>query len=292
VHEILTIQNRHETNDGTSDTTTLLTPTGATEGTDVYFDHINLTDDQKDLLQEMVEAERNIPKKARRKFAHLKSAGGGWIHHPGFPDGEIEVYEGDVTELQAKGFLNVTFGGSGTPNYMLTAEAFEYYKHLKTEEGQPVGSLEEEVTRFLETGRLAAAYPEAHGKWSAAAEMLWTPEAEDKLTKIGHDCREAMQAFATALVEKFDPDDVDENPAHTVNRVRAVLLELQFEGEVGRTQRRYLEGLLEYWKRLNRLVQRQEHDEDVVEWEDARAVVFGTGYAMYEIDRAVRDDHG
>lgn len=254
----------------------------------MYFDNINLTDDQKDLLQKMVEAERNVPKEARRKFAHLKAAGGGWIHHPGFPDGEIEVYEGDVTELHAKGLLNVTFGSRGTPNYMLTAEAFEYYKHLKAEEGQPIESLEEDVNRFLEAGRLAAAYPEAHGKWSAAADMLWAPEAEEQLTKIGHDCREAMQAFATTLVEEHEPEEVDENPAHTVNRVQAVLLTLQSEGDMGRTKRRYLEGLLEYWKRLNPLVQRQEHDENAVEWEDARAVVFATGYAMYEIDRVAR----
>lgn len=254
----------------------------------MYFDQIRLTDDQKDLLRTMVEAERRVPKEARRKFMHVKSMAGESLHHDGFPDGEISVYEGDILELRSKGFLNVTYGGRGTPNYMLTAEAFEYYEHLKVEEGQPIESLEKDVHRFLEVGRLATAYPDAHGKWSAATEMLWSPEAEEQLTKIGHDCREAMQAFATTLVERYEPEDVDEDPAHTINRVRAVLLNLQSEGVVGRTKRRYMEGLLEYWMRLNSLVQRQEHDKDTVEWEDARAVVFGTGYAMYEIDRATR----
>lgn len=49
--------------------------------------------------------------------------------------------------------------------------------------------------------------------------------------------------------------------------------------------------LLDYWRKANDLVQRQEHgaarepDESFI-WEDSRRVVFQTLIVMYEIDRA------
>lgn len=254
------------------------------------WDQIVLTDDQKELLCEMVEAERSVPKEERWTFNHVSRATSAQdlLLHNGFPEGSHPAYQGDVAELQAKGFLNFSTTRKGNRRYTLKAEAFEYYKYLKAEEKEPAEAVEEEVQRFLEAGRLASAYPEAHGKWKSAADALWAPDAEEHLTKIGHDCWKAIQAFATALVEEHEPEDVDEDPEKTINRVTAVLQKVQEEGEVGRTKRRYVEGLLDYWERLTPLVQRQRHDGEKATWEDGRAVVFGTGFAMYEIDRAVR----
>lgn len=159
-------------------------------------EHITLTDEQEELLCEMVEAHRNLPEGQRDKFM-LSTAMTRPPHliHNGFPDGQLLAYEADVTELHNKAMLNVKYGGKGTPNYMLSAEAFEYYEHLKSKEEEPVSAMEDDIRRFLEAGRLASSYPDAHGKWASAAEYLRSPDAEEHLTKIGHDCRERCVRF-------------------------------------------------------------------------------------------------
>lgn len=252
-----------------------------------------ITEEQRDLLCAMVEADRRVQREERQPFVYLKTAGGAnLLHHRGFPEGDYATNDREVQGLRSEGFLTRVNPGASSPNYVLRNEALVAYQAIKEAEGEPVEATEDEVHRFIEAGRLAERYPEAHSKWKSAAKVLWSPEAEDHLTKIGHDCREAMQAFATALVDEFKPDDVDTDPKKTKSRVRAVLLSLQQEDDIGKTKRRYLEGLLGWWDKLNDLVQRQEHgaqrEGEGVTWEDGRAVVFGTGLAMYEIDRTIR----
>ncbi len=60
-------------------------------------------------------------------------------------------------------------------------------------------------------------------KWVDAEKKLWISESKRELTTIGHLCREAMQLFATSLVEQYKLTEVDMDPAHTIARVRAVL---------------------------------------------------------------------
>lgn len=54
----------------------------------------------------------------------------------------------------------------------------------------------------------------------------------------------------------------------------------------------YLDALLEYWRSVSGLIQRQEHGNQKVgselTWEDARRAVFQTGIVLFELDRALR----
>jgi hypothetical protein len=73
----------------------------------------------------------------------------------------------------------------------------------------------------------------------------------------------------------------------TKARVQAVLESLI---NAGKAERSFLETLHGFWAALLDLGQRQEHgatkEGKPLAWEDARAVVFGSFYAMYELDRA------
>ena len=132
-------------------------------------------------------------------------------------------------------------------------------------------------------------YPKVYKKWEEAANMLWGSDSDQRHTTIGHLCREAMQEFTTALVEKYNPVDVDEDKAHTVSRMRSVLKSKNIN--LSTTEKPFLEGLIGYWGTTIDLVQRQEHGDtkegEPLKWEDSRRVVFQTAIVMFEIDKAL-----
>jgi len=98
-----------------------------------------------------------------------------------------------------------------------------------------------------------------------------------------------MQEFATALVEKHKPPDADPDVAREINRVGAVLTHLFRERST--TTRDLINSAMEYWKCASAQVQRVEHagqrEKEPLLWDDARVVVFQTGFLMHEIDRLI-----
>jgi hypothetical protein len=117
--------------------------------------------------------------------------------------------------------------------------------------------------------------------------MLWQANPQDDLTTIGHKLREALQQFATGLVEMHQPANVDSDPAKNLNRVQAVIEDNR--KHLGERKSDLLSVLLEYHEAVTGLVQRQEHGDqkpgDPLTWEDARAAVFQTAMLMFELDR-------
>jgi hypothetical protein len=142
---------------------------------------------------------------------------------------------------------------------------------------------------FLDGKYFHAEFPGAHEKWCQAEHEMWAAERGGSLSAVGHHCREAMQEFASALVTKFQPADVDQDLQHVVNRVGAVLVACT--GTLGETEKLVLDTMMEYWRALSDLVQRQEHgaqrDKGALVWEDGRRLVFLTGVAMHEIARSL-----
>ena len=62
------------------------------------FDNILLEPEQANLLAQLVEASRNVPREERSKFLVGPSIGGTFLIHPGLPD-RLEVFYGDVEAL-------------------------------------------------------------------------------------------------------------------------------------------------------------------------------------------------
>jgi hypothetical protein len=164
------------------------------------------------------------------------------------------------------------------------------YAELQHRSGAPTQQVEETLRWYLDSDAFQSSYPEAYRKWASAAELLWNSDSQQQLTTIGHLGREAMQEFATALVNRRQPTGVDTDKAHDVARIRSVLG--QHASTLGTTAAPFLDALLVYWGTLSDLVQRQEHaaqkEGRPLVWEDGRRVVFQTANVMFEIDRTLR----
>jgi hypothetical protein len=98
-----------------------------------------------------------------------------------------------------------------------------------------------------------------------------------------------MQVFATTLVERFRPPNVDQDKQHDRARLKAVLV--HHREQIGETEGEFLDALNAYWGALSTLVQRQEHgaqrEKETLVWEDGRRVVFQTAVVMYEVDQSL-----
>ncbi len=254
------------------------------------FDDIPLQPEQKNLLAKLVEANRNVAPQKREKFIVNQADDQTWILHPGLQDRHLETHIEDIEILERQGLIELSYDSRGKPSlFYVTPEGFQYYREMKEREGQPVQRIETGIRQYINADQFQKKYPAAYQKWAEAEALLWSSDPEKQLTTIGHLCREAVQEFATFLVEQHKPPNVDQNKARTVARVKAVLnLKKQ---QAGDTVHDFLDALLDYWRALDGLIQRQEHDakkegEQLV-WEDGRRVVFQTAVVMFEIDHSL-----
>jgi len=247
--------------------------------------------EQLELLSILVEASRNVPREKRQKFYVSTTVGKytSTLHHEGLPNGKLEAYLGDVEELHRKGLLSLSYGSPGSARFDVTSEGFRHYEYLKQSVGQPVSRIQSEVRDYLQAQQFQSRYCDAYDKWHDAEELLWKSDSLRQLTMIGHLCREAMQHFVSALVARFNPPEFDEDPSHTVARLKAVLRHVkpQFPNTVAPL----LDAILNYWGVVSDLIQRQEHgaqkEGDHLHWEDGRRVTFQTAVVMFEIDKAL-----
>jgi hypothetical protein len=194
----------------------------------------------------------------------------------------------DAEILAEKGLLGLSYGSTGTPQFHVQPEAIQYYRELK-QEVQPFEAVNKEVQEFLSSDGFKNSFPAAFKKWADAGALLWESDSERQFTTIGHLCRECLQEFADALVQKYDPPGIDPDKAHTVSRIKNIL-RLR-SSNLGSTEIEFFEKLIGFWQAVSDLVQRQEHggqrEGAMLTWEDARRVVFQTGIVMYEVDRSL-----
>ncbi len=256
---------------------------------ELTFERILLEPEQKELLSTIVEASRSIPRdKERRFFIQRSQQGGTCLKILGLPDC-IEVDMVDIEILASEGLIVYGYTSSGAQSVYVPPLGLEYYRWMKQSAGQPIQRVETEIKSYLNADKFRQRYPTAYQKWAEAELIVWDSDSEQQLTTIGHLCREAMQEFATALVEQHQPPGVDENKAHTKNRFKAVLE--QHADRLGETERPFLDALIDYREKFEELVQRQEHggqrEKEPLVWEDGRRVVFQTAVVMYEIDKAL-----
>jgi hypothetical protein len=255
----------------------------------MMVDQIPLLSEQQDLLAKLVEASRNVPAAEREQFIYAPTFGNSEVQHPGLPATRLPAYAGDLDVLEGEGLLNVAHRQHGTRLFDVTPRGFQVYEELRRHADTPHRQVEGDLMRYLDSDAFQRSYPEAYRKWSQAAELLWGSDSEQQLTMVGHLCREAMQEFATALVDRHQPPGVDTDKARDVARIRAVLD--QHKPRLGTTAAPFLDALLAYWGTVTDLVQRQEHGAQKegrqLVWEDGRCVVFQTAVVMFEIDRAL-----
>ncbi|MBW1994514.1 MAG: hypothetical protein JRI77_08695 [Deltaproteobacteria bacterium] len=196
---------------------------------------------------------------------------------------------GDIETLGGQGLINISYGSHGSVSFDVLPHGFRYYEVLKEKIGESTKRVETTMVKYLESQHFQAKYPLAFQKWREAEAKLWSSDTEKQLTVIGHLCREAIQEFVAELVERTKPTKVDNNKAHTVSRLKAVLNTQQ--DKFGDSEKAFYEALLAYWGTVCDLIQRQEHggqkEGEPLTWEDGRRIVFQSVIVMYEIDRAL-----
>jgi hypothetical protein len=251
--------------------------------------------EQKELLTTLVEASRKVPRYEQQfRLMSFEGMGTGrqdYIEGAGLSE-RIRVLGDDVWHLDQEGFLVAQWNVDGSARFSLDEQAFRYYEEfLAKHSEEPAAAIEEEVRRYLDRPEFRERFGAAYDRLAAAEQMLWQANPQDDLTTIGHKLREALQQFATALVEMHQPPGADTDPARTNNRVRAVI-EANRE-RLGERKSDLLEALLSYQSAVTGLVQRQEHGDqkldDPLTWEDARAAVFQAAMLMFELDRTLND---
>lgn len=254
---------------------------------------IRLDGEQEELLSLLVEADRRMPRDQRAIFDVCGPVTGSSIStiiHRGLSNGRLEVFRGDIEILDQQGLLIVSKKDElGNLSFYINPRGFEHYRNIKMKIIEPTQRVESTIKLFLSADRFQKDYPHAFQKWIEAESKLWTSDTPEQFTTIGLLCREAMQEFATKLVERNKPLNADENKAHDVARIKAVLN--QRANQLGITERPFLEALVHYWGTVTDLVQRQVHGNQKgsrpLIWEDGRRIVFQTAVVMFEVDSAI-----
>ncbi len=247
---------------------------------------IILEPEQEKLFRDLVEAERRVPRSERQHFLIATPYGpiGVQLIHPGWVDHDRSVFEGDIETLARVRLVAITLVSAHSRGFYVTPEGFEYYGQLMRRRGEPIERLQSVTREYIQNPGFQARYPGAYAKWAQAEALLWSGDSEGAYTTIGHLLREAMQDFATDLVERFRPPNVEQDKSKVVARLRAVLA----SHKISKTGDAFLDALLGYWGTVSDLVQRQEHgalrEGETLWWSDARRVVFQVAIVMLEID--------
>lgn len=252
------------------------------------FEAVLLLDHQKELLLELVKAEHAVSLERRPKFIVVTSQGGSAILHEGLPT-NLQANTSDIEALGDVQLLRLGTGSRGSINFSITPLGFKYSQWLREVSGEPVQRVTSETRTYLVSEAFRSRYPLAYEKWAQAEAALWGEDSASQLTTIGHLCREAIQEFTSIVVERIQLPNVNIDKTKTVARMKAALAHVS--GQLGVTEKPLFDALLAYWGTLGNLVQRQEHgaqkEGKLLEWEDARRVVFQTAVVIFEIDHAV-----
>jgi hypothetical protein len=247
-----------------------------------------LEPEQEQLLITLVEASRDVPRD-QREFFLIRALGSSDEVEGGGLASPIQVSVPDLEYLGEHGLLRIKVHPGGNQfDFTVSPQGVDCYEAIHRRAATPLQQVDARIHSYLESPEFRAACPAAFQRWKEAAELSWSTDSKDHLSAIGHKAREAMQEFATALVERHRPSDVNPDPAKTLDRVSAVLR--MYHGGLGKRRHALLDALFAYWRAAIALVQRQEHGGqkggEPLGWEDGRRVVFQTANVMVELHRA------
>lgn len=233
----------------------------------------------------MVEATHGVPR-AKHWWKLGTGSGETWLHGP---SGEEQVLSNDIHALDQAGLLDATSYNYAYGNtYVISPQGRAYYSEVKKRGGESAERQVAEVRNFVDSEAFRAAYPISYARWAEAEALLWSANSDREFTTIGHKTREALQEFATEVVQRFKPPDVDEDPAHVNRRLGAAIAMCRENLGEARSQH-----LGDYSEATMALVQRQAHggqkEGHQLRWTDARRVVFHTVSVMFEFAQSLKE---
>ena len=131
----------------------------------------------------------------------IRHMAGQVISHPQL--GDIgDFHWGDLQILERYSLIFVTNRGQNDLAFDVSPEGFAHWEAAQRALGEGTERIVAEVRSLLDSKRFRDAYPEAFAKWGQAEDLLWSADAQQELSTLGHHCREAMQMFASGLCRK------------------------------------------------------------------------------------------
>src|SRR3954451_20923003 len=149
----------------------------------------------EELLVQLADAAMKVERPERLFFVlSVDGMAGVFVQGGGLPN-RITVADQDLSELDDLGLIERrNFNLTGTYEFFITSAG---YAHVQQVKGRvdPVTAAGQTALDYIESSDFAARHPEAHAKFRVAAQYA-AEDPQGHATRIGHDCREALQAFA------------------------------------------------------------------------------------------------
>lgn len=252
-------------------------------------DDLYLQLEQQQLLSELIERERCVPREERTGFMFVQPAGEtrGFIHGPGSDTWALYV---DIVALADSGLISVLRSRNGyIDTFCITGKGYAYNEQVTNKSTKPLQQVERDVLYFICAEGFRRRHAGAYLAWIEAAELLRASDGQHHLVEIGHHCREALRSFSDSLANIYRPPELATARTPTA-RIRKVI-EHQRD-QLGSTLG-FINALIEYFSQVWKLANRQEHGSekvgDALSWEDARRLVFQTAMIMFEVDRSLNN---
>lgn len=200
------------------------------------------------------------------------------------------LYERLFGQMRDAGYLGdaTTRTGGGR---VVHVELTPYGREVAREDVDPMEEVYLAVRRMFGSEVFARAYPGAFGPWADAEELVFGEQPEAELAKIGFSCRDAVQAFAGELQDRYQPTEPDPEATHTKNRLHAVIE--TYKDRIGKRRTAVLDAMLTLWDADIDLIQRQTHANErlgkPLAVNDGRRVVSLTMFLMIEFATILDD---
>jgi hypothetical protein len=236
-----------------------------------------------ELLMTLVDAATAVPRPQRRFKVHRPPSASGAVNVFG-AEINIPAAPQDLSTLSDENLIERQhFTTSGSYEFFILPLGFKVVEELR-QRGEPQEVPETAVKGYIDTSEFRVAHPIAHARLRDARDLV-AADPVANATRIGHECREAIMAFADSLADRHGV--ATGVPAEkTIDKIRAVID--GHRATLGERTNALLDALLGYWGAVIDITQRQEHaaarEGERLSAADARRVLFYTGLVMYELD--------
>ncbi|MBS1886807.1 MAG: hypothetical protein JSU06_06425 [Actinobacteria bacterium] len=237
----------------------------------------------EELLVRFADAAMTVARPQRQFFVSRTFGAGVTVQGAGI-EGEIEVAPQDLSELDRSNLIKITnLNVRGTYEFFITSDGYSHVQRIKGRV-DPITAIGQTAVDYIDSADFATRHPTAREKFRVATRYA-SEDPEGHATRIGHDCREALHAFAEDFVRErgLTPDK-----AGTFAAIDAAID--HHKEDLGSRKAELLHALAQLWRAASGLAQRQEHGdskEQPLDAEDARRVTWYVGLVMYELDRTL-----
>jgi hypothetical protein len=237
----------------------------------------------EELLVRIADASMTVARPQRQFFVSRTFGAGVTVQGAGL-EGEIEVAPQDLSELDRSNLIKITnVNVRGTYEFFITSEGYNHVQRTK-DRVDPITTAGQTAVDHIDSADFATRHPTAREKFRVATRYA-SEDPQSHATRIGHDCREALQVFAEDLVRErgLTPEKTG-----TFAAIEAAIN--HHKEDLGSRKAELLHSLAQLWRAASGLAQRQEHGESKeqsLDAEDARRVIWYVGLVMYELDQTL-----